>query len=170
MSKKSIYVKDADEAVFEEALSFFGEDNVSRLIIDALKTYIAAKKTEEEVVLEVGTWPAKGANETHKIGFKGRLLAEATTYLGQTSNSDDRGTDWQLYQTAKGKFLLWWRNWSRWENESTTADYVVLEELPSSGTAYFGEVLYDVSSPVPGALVQEAADKLGLDVVQHLEI
>ena len=170
MSKKTIYVKDADEAVFEEALSFFGEDNVSRLIIDALKTYIAAKKTEEEITLEVGTWPAKGADETHKIGFKGRLLAEATTYLGQTSSSDDRGTDWQLYETAKGKYLLWWRNWSRWENEPTTADYTISEELPTSGTAYFGEVLYDVSSPVPGGLVSSAAAVLGKDITQHLDI
>lgn len=168
--KRTIYVSAEDEAVFEEALSFFGEDNVSRLIIDALKTYIAAKKTEEEVVLEVGTWPAKGADEVFKIAFKGRLLAEATTYLGQTSSKDDRGTDWQIFETSKGKFLLWWRNWSRWENESTTADYTVLEELPAIGTSYFGEVLYDVSSPVPGGLVSSAAAVLGKDITQHLDI
>jgi len=170
MSKRTIYVKDADESTFEEALSFFGEDNVSRLIIDALKTYIAAKRAEEEIILEVGVWPPRGASNTRKIAFKGRLLSKATVFGGQTSNSDDRGVDWALYQTAKGKYLLWWKNWSRWQGESTTADYVVLEELPTYGMVCCGELWDDISQPVPGELIEKAADVLGRDTVQHLEI
>ena len=166
MSKKTIYVRSEDESIFEQALSLFGEDNVSRLIVDALKAYVEAKQAEEEVTLEVGTWPAKGADETHKIAFKGRLLAEATTYLGQTSSNDARGRIGSFTKQRRVN-ISYGGGTGRWEKESTTADYTVLEELPPAHVI-FRRVLYDVSSC--RGLIEEAAAAWGKDITQHLDI
>ncbi len=167
--RKTIYVKDEDEAIFEEAL-MFGEDNLSRVIADALKAYVAAKKAEEEVILKVGTWRDQGANDVHKIAFRGRLLSTARVYHGQTSSGDDRGVDWELYQTEKGKFILWWLDWSRWEGEPDVADYMVLDDLPHHGMVCCDTITGDPSYPVPGELIEEAAEVLGRDTVKHLDI
>lgn len=160
--KKSIYIKDEDAAVFEEAAAL-GGDNLSGIIADAVKQYVEKKKAEKRVILEVGMWPAKGAADTKKISFKGRLLADVET-------GDDRGTRWQLYQTERGKYVLCWRNWTKYDGEPVTVDYAILDNLPERGTEYEGEVLGAFSHSVPGELIEKAGEALNKDIVEHLDI
>lgn len=169
--RKNIYVKDEDVSVFEEAEQLAGNDeSLSSIIAATLRQYVEQKKSEEEIVLEVGRWPAKGASDTFKVSFKGRLLAEGTVLSGQTGSRDDRGTDWAIYQTEKGKFLIWWKDWSRWENESDIADYAIISALPERGTTFIGAETENVSSKIPGDVVAEAAAKAGQSNVKHLDI
>lgn len=169
--RKNIYIKDEDLGLYEEAERLAGDDNsLSNIIAEALKRYIAAEKAKEEIVLEVGRWPAKGAKDTFKVSFKGRLLAEDTAYHGQTVSRDDRGTDWQVYQTAKGKILVYWKCWSSWGNESDYADYAILDNLPEINATFIGEVGVDTSGNIPASVVEEAAKALGQDPVKRLDI
>lgn len=169
--RKNIYIKDEDLGLYEEAERLAGDDNsLSNIIAEALKRYIAAEKAKEEIVLEVGRWPAKGAEDTFKVSFKGRLLAEDTKYNGQTHSRDDRGTDYQIYQTAKGKILVYWKDWSRWENESNTADYAVLDSLPGANDVFVGEANGDMSGNIPAGIIEEAAKALGQTAVKQLDV
>lgn len=161
---KSIYVKDEDLAVFEEALKY-GEDSLSQIIADALRQYVSRKKAEEEIVLEVGIRQDRGAIDIRKIAFRGQLLAEFEQLYGVMVN-----IEWRLYQTAKGKFLLCWKDWSRREGESDIADYLILDDLPMPGTVCSGTIFGDPSYPVPGELIEKAAIALSKDVVQHLDV
>lgn len=167
--KKMIYVRDGDKDLFEEAMQY-GEDSLSQVIAEALRQYIAAKKAEREETLEVGTWRDRGANDVRKIAFKGRCLAQAIDLYGSTSSGDDRGTDWRLYQTEKGKFLVWWLDWSHHQDEVDVADYIILDNLPAPGTICCGTVYGDPSCAIPGELIEEAAAMLGQDIVEHLDV
>jgi hypothetical protein len=170
--KKNIYVKDEDASIFEEAERLAGSESLSSIIASALKQYVEGKKAEEEIVLEVGNWRPRGANDTRKVAFKGRLLADGTDFCGQTMSRDDRGTDWAIYQTSKGKFLIYWKNWSRWENESDSADYTIVDELPEPDTTFIGDSgLYTESSGnIPASIVEDAAKALGQNLVKRLDI
>lgn len=163
--KKSIYIKDEDIAVFEEAAAL-GGDNLSGVIADAVKQYVEKKKAEKRVILEVGTWPAQGAADIKRISFKGRLLADIET--DPRDDKYDYGTRWQIYQTKRGNYVLYWRKWTIHEDEPIVADYTVLDDLPERGTEYEGEISF--SRPVPGGLVEKAGETMGRDTVEHLDI
>ena len=124
----------------------------------------------DEERIDVGVWREQGANGTRKIAFRGRSIAQAITFRGHTSTGDDRGTDWRIYQTEKGKYILWWLDWSRYQGEPDIADYIILDNLPSPGTILCGTVFGDPIYPVPGELIQDAAEMLGRDTVEHLDV
>ena len=172
MASKNIYIKDDDISVFDEAerLAEGNGESLSGVIAAQLRQYIEHKKMETNIVLEVGRWPAKGASDTSKVSFKGRLLAEGTKYDGQTASRDDRGIDWQIYQTAKGKILVYWRNWSCWQGEGDYADYVVVDRLPSPNDVFAGEANGDMVGNIPASIIEEAAEALGQDAVKRLDV
>jgi hypothetical protein len=174
MANKTIYVKDEDLQVFEEA-ERLGGDSLSSIIAEALRRFVAVKRAElfgmREHTLSVGVLRSQGADDIRTIRFVGRLLAEATVYSGQTSDRRDRGTCYRVYQTRAGKILVWWEKWSRWEGENDTADYAVLDQLPGYDDEVYGRVHGDMLGPVelPGSLLQDAAEALGQELVEFIE-
>ena len=157
--RKNIYVRDEDTAIFDRAEQLGGE-SLSAVIADALRRYVAAEEAKgeglQETVIEVGTRYGEGADDTRKIKFVGRKLADGRIY----STGDSRGTDYDLYFTQKGKILALIEHWSRWQGESTTADYKIydtLEHTLSEGV-------------VPGGIIQEAADTLDVELVEYLDV
>lgn len=61
MATKQIYVRDEDEKVFDRAKELSGGEPYSKLVIDALKEYIANRETDqEEIIIKIG-------NETMKF-------------------------------------------------------------------------------------------------------
>ena len=171
MPNKTIYVKDEDLNLFEEAEKLGGE-SLSGVIAEALRRFVATKKAEQqgmkEHTLPVGVLRSQGADDTRKVRFVGRLLAEAEVYSGQTSSRDDRGTLYWIYQTRAGKILVWWKNWTKWERENDTADYAVLDQLPGYDDEIYGKVL-GLIEKLPGSLLQEAAEALGEELVEYVE-
>ena len=174
MPNKTIYVREEDLPVFEEA-ERLGGDSLSSVIAEALRRFVAVKRAElygmREHVLTVGVLRSQGADDTRKVRFIGRLLAEATVYSGQTSDRKDRGADYKIYQTRAGKILVWWRRWSCWEGENDLLDYVVMDTLPGYDEEVYGRVHGDMLGPVelPGFLLQEAAEALGQELVEWVE-
>ena len=174
MPNKTIYVKDEDLGLFEEAEKL-GGDSLSSIIAEALRRFVDTKRAEQqgmkECNLTAGIIRAQGDDDIRTIRFVGRLLAEATVYSGQTSDRRDRGTCYRVYQTKAGKVLIWWKNWSRWEGESDLLDYVVLNTLPGYDDEISGKVHGEHLPPetLPGSLLQEAAEALGEELVEFVE-
>ena len=170
MARKTIYVRDEDLQVFEQAEDL-GGDSLSAVIAKALKRFVAAKQAEaqgmEEFTLEVGRIvPAgRGDDDVRKVRFVGRLLAEGEV----TSPENDCGTDYEIYQTQAGKILVWWKTWSRWENESTLKDYAALSTLPGFDEPVEGILDLIHPRPLPGSLLQDAAEALGQELVEFID-
>lgn len=175
MPNKTIYVKDEDLQVFEEAEKL-GGDSLSSIIAEALRRFVATKRAEQqgmqEYTLSVGVLHSQGA-DTRKVRFVGRLLAEAEVLTDQTSPRDrgGRGTDYKIYQTQAGRVLVWWKRWTRWEGGSDFLDYAVMDGLPGYDDEISGKVHGEHLPPetLPGSLLQEAAEALGEELVEWVE-
>jgi hypothetical protein len=160
MPTKTIYVKEEDMPIFERAAEIAG-DSLSSIITDAVRDYVRRKEAEDsemrEIILEIGTWPNHGDNNTKKVAFIGVSLEEMTPFKGQTNSRDDRGVDWKLYLTKKGKYVIYRRVWSRRQDESSYAEYYILDELPGADNMIKinnGEYI-----EIPAGLVQTAREK-----------
>jgi len=175
---KTIYVRDEDLPIFEQAEEL-GGDSLSAVIAEAVKRFVSAEKAKaagfEQFTLEVGRVNSRGADDVRKIRFVGRKLAGQTAYTGQTSSQDDRGTDYQIYQTKAGKIIVHWESWSRWDGEGSSADYAVLDQLPGHGSEIYGQIRDDddyiepYPEKLPGSLLQDAAEALGQELVEFIE-
>ena len=172
MPNKTIYVKDEDLAIFEEAEKL-GGDSLSAVIAEAVKRFVSVKRGEgadmKEYTLNVGIFRTQGVDDTRKIRFVGRLLAEGTTYSGQFSDGRDRGTKYRIYQSRAGKVIPVWEHWSDHDGENTTVDYIVLGSLPDQNDEFEGAGFGIPVSGFPGSLLQEAAEKLGQEMVEFIE-
>lgn len=174
MANKTIYVKDEDLQIFEEA-ERLGGDSLSGIIAEALRRFVDVKRAElfgmREHALPVGVLRSQGDDDVRTVRFVGRLLAEAEEFAGQTSDRKDRGKYFRIYQTKAGKVLVWWKNWTRWDGENDLLDYAVFDTLPGYDDEVYGRVHGDMLGPVelPGSLLQEAAEALGEELVEFIE-
>ena len=161
--RKNIYIRDEDQKIFEKAEALGGE-NFSAMIAEAVRQFVEVEqaKTEgmEEIVLKVGVACSHGAGDLKKVKFIGKKIADVCCYSGQTSSRDDRGTDFTLYLTKKEKFLLYRRYWSHWENEDDESWYKTYESMSELMSA----------DGIPGDLLQEAGNVLGVDTAEYLDI
>ena len=171
MPNKTIYVREEDLPVFEEA-ERLGGDSLSGIIAEALRRFVDVKRAElfgmQEYTLPVGVLRSQGDDDVRTVRFVGRLLAEAEEFTGQTSDRKDRGTYYRVYQTKAGKILIWWKNWSRWEGENDVTDYAVLNALPGYDDEVSGKI-DDYPISLPGSLLQAAAEALGEELVEWIE-
>ncbi len=122
----------------------------------------------QEYNLKAGVLRSRGADDTRKVRFVGRLLAEAEVFTGQTNDRRDRGTCYRVYQTKAGRILVWWKKWTRWEGEPQVMDYAVLDQLPGYDDEISGKV-HGFPEVLPGELLQEAAEALGEGLVDFIE-
>lgn len=168
--KTSIYINKSDAPIFEAARKL-SNGNISAIIADALREYIAIHQYEQEHTIEVGVWYAKStASNTIKISFQGRLLAEGRVLTGQLEDREDRHTKWRIYRTHKRKYLIWWELWSNWAQEDIVADYIVLNKFPEAGSVYMGTATEIESTPLPEEIVEAAAETLGQRLIKKLDI
>lgn len=172
MPNKTIYIRDEHVPIYEKAESLGGE-NLSATIAEALRRYIAIEEAKagglEEIEIVVGAWYNQGVDNTRKVKFRGRKLAEGTRYTGQTSDRQDRGTDWSVYQTQAGKIVVRWKHWTRWEKESDMADYAILDYLPGYREAVRGRMFGDYEDEIPGDILAEAAKGLGQEMAEWVD-
>ena len=157
---KTIYVKDTDLPLFEKAEALGGE-TLSATIATALRRFVEVEEAKAggmlEQQIEVGVFSDRSSDDTRKIRFIGKQIASARVYSGQTGSQDDRGTDYTLYLTKKGKLLLCRKHWSRWQGEDTTVTYSIYDSL--------AEI-----EDVPGSLIQDAGEALGIDTAEYLDV
>lgn len=161
MPNKTIYVRDADVELFDKAETLGGE-NLSATIAEALRKFVEIEEAKEngmeEQEVEVGLFAAKGYKDTKKVKFIGKQISYAEMRSGQTSSADDRGTDYTLYLTKKGKLLLHRKYWTCWQDEDGDASYNIYDSLA------------ELTGNVPGSLIQKAGEALGQDTAEYLDV
>ncbi|OQA07953.1 MAG: hypothetical protein BWY65_01684 [Firmicutes bacterium ADurb.Bin373] len=162
--RKNIYIRDEDQELFDKAEAL-GGDNFSAMIAEAVRRFVEVEEAKTagmaEIELEVGVYySGTSADDTKKIRFIGKKIADAKALYGSTSSRDDRGTEYTLYLTKKGKILLHREDWSRWQGDDSEASYQVYDSLTE----------FSASANVPGELVQEAGRAMGGDTAEYLDV
>lgn len=163
MPNKTIYVKDEDLQVFEEA-ERLGGDSLSSIIAEALKRFVSVKRAEQQGMDEHTLAIDNPEQGKKTLKFVGRLLVSDTIYVGQTSDRRDRWDDWSLYQTQAGKVIVYWRHGSVWDGERGSAQYEVRDSLPG-----YDDSVFEFDDTVPGDILEAAAEALGQELVEFIE-
>lgn len=101
------------------------------------------EKEYEDITLEVGIWYFDGTKEARKIKFQGRELKVDDRFY--THDWNDVGTDYHIYETADGKYILYWTNWSKRKDDIQTKDYAILYQFPLPNMTYIGTMFCDRS-------------------------
>ena len=108
MPNRTIYIADADVALFEKAQKLAG-DNLSAAIAHALRVFVEREEARqggyEDITIQVG----KGHPYIQQQ-FRGRLLAKRHIKLA----NEMRILIMNVYQTAKGRFAVYTRNQPNW--------------------------------------------------------
>lgn len=110
MPNRTIYISDADEAIFEKARQLAG-DNLSATIVRALRRFVDMQEQDKDGFQEITV--KVGRQVIVQKQFMGRLLAQ-----GRFKSSDERRVEViQVYQTRKEAIAVYRRNrpdWGPW--------------------------------------------------------
>jgi EXLDI family protein len=111
MPNRTIYVADADMPIFEKAQKLAG-DNLSAAIAHALRTFVEREEARQSGYEDITVRVGKGRPFLQKQ-FSGRLLAKRHIRISNYA----RMLTMNVYQTAKGRFVVYTKNqpnWSGW--------------------------------------------------------
>lgn len=126
MPNKTIYVADNDLAVFDRAQELAGE-NLSATIAQALRRYIETEEARTQGFGEITLKVGKSMTYTHKQ-FLGRELARHR----YRDPENGRAFIQTVFQTAKGRFVLYtrarpdgsdWSDWADWVDWASFFDF-----------------------------------------------
>lgn len=106
MPNRTIYVADADLPTFEKAQELAG-GNLSATIVQALRRFVETEEARAGGYYEITVNVGKGRPYAYKQ-FRGRSLAKRRLSM----NKGARVLTLEVYQTAKGRFVLYGRNLS----------------------------------------------------------
>lgn len=149
MGKRAVYVRDADEPIWEKAQQLAGE-SMSALILDMLRNYVQkreeVKEGMERVEIEVSVMNDNGlpTGGMRKVAFQGRELASTAW----------RDANITAYLTAKGKFLFFY------DSNSGPSSYSVYDDLEEAAE----EMDYGAD------FLAEVAEAAGEEYVEELDI
>ena len=116
----------------------------------------------EEITLEVGFWDQEGLNSYNEIDIIGRLVAELETCCRYTSDGHEIVTEWRIYQTADGRYAVWWLDRVLRNGKPLVyglSDYTILTNIPEAGVSLKGIEFGFSSETVPGRLIDDAHSK-----------
>ena len=119
MPNRTIYIADADVALFEKAQKLAG-DNLSAAIAHALRTFVEREEARQSGYEDITVKVGKGRPYLQQQ-FRGRLIARRRLNMA----NEARQLTINVYQTAKGRFAVYiknqpnWSGWShRWSQKS----------------------------------------------------
>lgn len=188
MPNKTIYVADSDLPIFERAQTLAGE-NLSATIVQALRRFVEREEAQAQgydtITLKVGKQMTYSQKQ-----FTGRELART-----RLPDSEARALTLTIFQTAKGRFVLYTHsqpNWSAWtaqwdrdwdregDNGGEQGRRQGRERAPhfdwsawSRGSAYDMEVyetLEELKPHVPDDLYAAATRAVSGETVEFLDI
>jgi len=166
MPNKTIYVSDADLPIFEKAQQLAG-GNLSATIAQALRRFVESREVRSEGFHEI-TVKVGSVAYTRKR-FLGRLIAK-----GRVNTSGGRREALEVYQTAKGKLVLYIKDVPNWYYGSSRRDYDEAEwSVWSGGGAYRLEVferLEELKEHIPEELYQAVEQGLSDSQGEFLDI
>jgi hypothetical protein len=159
--RRTIYVKDEDAGLFEEAEAL-GEDSISAVLAEALRKWLADRKADAQGWQIHEIIPAKRVVDGttpdefgRPVKFRGRLLATVTR--GSLRDGGSR-TTWRAYVTQAGKIVVHRDHETVWQgacNEDSVSIYETLPDVEKATGEFPGDV--------PEELVVEVAKALGED-------
>lgn len=147
MPQKTIYVKEEDLPVFEEAMAL-GEESLSGIIVESLREYLDKKKKFErekkEWILEVGE---------KKVSFIAQLIfstivpkyrkikeiEKESVFMGmakvevEKEKTIPKYDKYEIYLSEKGSYLIWW-------NVDGEKDYCIVEQIDEETTSLVGKM------------------------------
>ena len=170
--QRSIYIKDDDAHLFDRAQEIAGAESLSVVITEAIRKFVTDHETRqagyEEIVLKVGP---EGHERTKR--FIGRLLADDVMYVGRTSDRRDKRWDLTVYETAKGRLVLYAEFATAWQGEQGHSHLVLF----NSADQFFRDARSGVSVdddyaeiPLPGSLADAVEEALGRETGEWLDI
>lgn len=120
MPKKTIYVRESDMPLWEEAEKLGG--NVSGLIADALRRYVEEEKRRKETGMKMIEVDVSGHPASQRVRFEGRWLVEPDQ--DRTRPDDPAGEDGFYYGVAltkRGKIAVYIDN-ANWPSKDARLD------------------------------------------------
>lgn len=114
MPNRTIYIADADVPIFEKAQKLAG-DNLSAAIAHALRAFVEREEVRQSGYEDITVKVGKGRPYLQQQ-FSGRLIARRHLRI----SNDARQLTMSIYQTAKGRFAVYTKNypnWSGWSNK-----------------------------------------------------
>lgn len=163
MGRRNIYIRDEDEEVWELAAALAGkEKSMSQIIVRGLRDYITSREGDALEMLLVEVDDAHGQRSSKK--FSGRwLVTDFVSSAGNvsvrhpgtalTANHDCDVTPWWVAETAKGQIAVWANP------PSGSGGFYVYRDLDEAE-----------KNGIPGEVVSAAADALGLQRAELLDI
>lgn len=177
--KKTIYVREEDQKIFEKAKELADQESLSQTIAKALKDLVERKKDEgfKEITLEVGTWLADETKQTEEIKFYGRELNRHEKTLDSSSKNKESQIIWRLFQGEKGKFLLYKKevsSWIQFEDQSPLTDVQLRPQGKENSEAKY-EIFDNLEEleeekDLPNGFLQVARTEMEQEGVKRLEI
>ncbi|MBO8160606.1 MAG: hypothetical protein H0Z24_03135 [Thermosipho sp. (in: Bacteria)] len=162
MPRKTIYVSEEDLPIFEKAEKL-GDNSLSAVIAEALKRFVEVKEAEAKGFSEItlGIRAVKGEMgvpcNLHTVKFIGRELARG---CDKSDLLGSRGVDYVIYQTRKGKILLYVNQWSMQNGEADKGYYKIFDTLEE----------LQKNADVPTEVVKDAAKALEQEITEYLDI
>lgn len=170
--QRSIYIKDDDVHYFDRAQEIAGAESLSVVITEAVRKYVVDHETRqagyEEIVLKVGP---EGYERTKR--FIGRFLADDVLYVGRTSDRRDKRWELAVYETAKGRLVLYAEFSTAWQGEQGHSHLVLFNTTGQ----FFRDARSGVTAdddyteiPIPGSLADAVEEALGRETGEWLDI
>lgn len=155
MPNKTIYVRDEDLPIFDRAVEIAG-DSLSSVIAEALRRYVEMEEMKSEGFEEVTVREGVGDN-MRKKKFIGK---EISYHDPDPFGKGFDGTEYTLYITQKGSYVVEIFHWDRRDG------------FPSSSELVIGDSLDKLkeNENIPAVLIEEAAEELGDEPAEFLDI
>ena len=155
MPNKTIYVREADTELWEEAERFSG-GNVSGLIAEALRRYVDEEKRKEQGMEAIEVQVGGRDDTTHTVRFQGMWLVEPDEDDTRTTEADyDAGTYFGVALTKRNQIAVY----------STDSSYNPKAELRTYPSFDAAEL-----AGCPKDILAEARRGVDPDYVEDLDI
>ena len=156
MPRRTLYVREEDQAIWEQAAGLAEEDSLSAIVTEALRRFVLAKQQEsgnspfERIELTVSTSDpeSRDISGERTVAFTGRVLV---THGWHT-----------VYETAKHQLLIYWVDDSRGASFYTV--HKTFDEVLAAARRHDHDLLY------PSDLLAAAAEELGRKWVEELDV
>ena len=145
MPTKQIYLRNEDMALFAEAEQY--GDSMSKVIVEAVRDFVERKRAERdeegfaEVEIEVGKLEPE-PKDIKVVKFSGMFITKLSikSDFMEFEEKLDEATEWVVYKTKKGKFLVYRKHTEVCEDmdgrhDEKNASYFILDEWPKNDEA-----------------------------------
>jgi hypothetical protein len=106
MPKKTIYVRDADQELWERAEQLAG-GSLSGLLADALRRYVDEEELKEETNMETIEVRLGGKNFSRDVSFVGEMLVSPGDEIRTAEEGYDAGAYYGVARTKLGNIAVY---------------------------------------------------------------